>query len=171
MGRFLNLLKLAPLALLAGIGFSSTPAQAAEPFDNDELVASPDMVGLPDKDSHSGVFLDVIAVGSNSVTQPNAFGIVIPAATPTLRVAIFDGNCAGLWDQNRIEYDGGGNIVPDGSVVEYTLTTAAPGMPVTEIATGDSQNAAPRPGLVFGQHPFPARGLVGAFKGSEWIVL
>ena len=39
------------------------------------------------------------------------------------------GNAGGMWDQNKIDNDAGGNPVPDGSVVEYDLLTASPALP------------------------------------------
>ena len=134
--------------LLVAAGSPGGDARAAEPGDNDALVADPAFQGLPDKDSHSGVFLDLIATGSSSIVQPASFGILIPSTTPTLRVAIFDGNAGGLWDQNRLTNDPGGVVVPDGSVVEYTLSTMSPDLPETVVAVGDSENASPRPGAV-----------------------
>ncbi len=134
------------LGLSAAACFLTAPAFAAEPFDNDELVAGSEFLALPDKNTHSGVFLDLIAFGSSSVTGPNVFGIAAPAESTSLRVAIFDGNTGGLWDQNRIENDANGNPIPDGSVVEYDLVTASPTAPETIVAIGDSENATPRPG-------------------------
>jgi hypothetical protein len=134
--------------LLLATGSTTSVASAAEPGDNDALVADPAFQGLPDKDSHSGVFLDLIATGSSSIVQPASFGILIPTTTPTLRVAIFDGNAGGLWDMNRLTNDPGGVVVPDGSIVEYTLTTMSPDFPETVVAQGDSENATPRAGAV-----------------------
>src|SRR5438105_350295 len=98
MGRISRCLTFAPLAILAGTSLlAATAAHAAEPFDNDELVAGAEFQGLPDKDTHSGVFLDLIGAGNASIVQPATYGIAIPAATTSLRAAIFDGNAAGLW--------------------------------------------------------------------------
>ena len=105
MGGFARGSTAATLAALLVLVFAPAPARGAEPFDNDELVAGPEFEGLPDKDSHSGVFLDLVGVGSSSVTHPGTFGILAAAASPTLRVAIFDGNAGGLWDQNLAEND------------------------------------------------------------------
>src|SRR5262249_39586683 len=129
------------LALVVGILAPTSIARAQEPGDNDALVADSAFRGLPDKDSHSGVFLDLIATGSSSIVQPASFGIMIPATTPTLRVAIFDGNAGGLWDMNRLKNDPGGVVVPDGSIVEYTLTTMSPDFPEAVVAVGDSENS------------------------------
>jgi|GEM_PF-2261783 len=136
----------AALAITAAACSLTAPAFAAEPFNNDELVAGSEFLALPDKNTHSGVFLDLIALGSSSVTSPNGYGIAVPADRPSLRVAIFDGNAGGLWDQNRIENDAGGNPIPDGSVVEYDLVTASPTAPETVVAIADSESATPRAG-------------------------
>jgi len=146
MRKITRLLTAVPLALFASIGLRATPAHAAEPIDNDELVADAEFQGLPDKDSHSGVFLDQIAVGSSSVTTPDTFLILASASSPTLRIAIFDGNEGGLWDQNLIENDANGLPVPDGSVAEYDLVTSSPDFPETVVALGDSETNAPRAG-------------------------
>ncbi len=152
MGRYTRLLKAAPLALLGLFGFasSSRPAFAAEPFDNDELVAGPEFRGFPDKDSHSGVFNDIIATGSNSLVQSALYRIVVPASQTSLRVAIFDANSAGLWDQNANIGDGV-NVPPDGSVLGYDLAANGPSAPpypatLTPFALGDSETPTPRPG-------------------------
>ena len=56
---------------------------------------------------------------TGTIIQPNAFGIVLPAGTPGLRVAIFDGNAAGQWDQNQIPNG------PDGlPAISYLKSTA-----------------------------------------------
>jgi hypothetical protein len=146
----MNWISRAALAITAAACSLTAPAFAAEPFDNDELVAGSEFLALPDKDTHSGVFLDQIAVGSSSVTGPNVFGIAAPPDSTSLRVAIFDGNVGGLWDQNKIQNDANGNPVPDGSVVEYDLVTASPLFPETVVAIADSETMAPRPGaLIF----------------------
>ncbi|MCC7138438.1 MAG: hypothetical protein IT460_08450, partial [Planctomycetes bacterium] len=114
--------------------------------DNDELVADPEFTGLPDKDSHSGVFLDIIAAGSSSIVQDSYYRVVTEPATASLKVLVFDGNCGGLWDQNLIQHGAGSAVLPDGSVVEYDLMTDSPDFPRTVVALGESESATPRPG-------------------------
>ena len=57
----------ASLAVAAVLSLRPQTSSSAEPVDNDELVAGPEFQGLPDKSSHSGVFLDVIGTGSFSL--------------------------------------------------------------------------------------------------------
>jgi hypothetical protein len=155
----MNWISRAALALSAAACLLTAPAFAAEPIDNDELVASPDFTGLPDKNSHSGVFLDIIARGSSSIVQEQFYRIIVPGSDPSVRVAIFDGNCAGLWDQNRLENDAAGNPIPDGSVVEYTLLTDGPGgVPARQVvAIADSESATPRAGAVIFSNAIDSR--------------
>lgn len=152
MGRLARLVQTAPLALMGLLAFSEGRAAIAGPTtdDNDELVAGPEFEGFPDKDTHSGVFCDVIATGSSSLVQPAQYRITVPASQPTLRIAIFDGNAAGLWDQNAREGDGT-NVAPDGSVVGYDLAPEGPNTPQypdlpTPFRIADSQTATPRAG-------------------------
>jgi len=134
-------------------------AAPAEPVDNDELIASPDFSGRPDKDSHSGVFLDLLASGSSSIVQDGYYRIVVPAGKDALRVAVFDGNGAGRWDQNRAANDADGAPVPFDAVVEYTLLTDGPGgVPMRQVvALADSETAAPRPGATIFSNATDAR--------------
>ncbi len=133
-------LGLLALAAAFGTGARSAPVDAAEPIDNDELVADPEFMGLPDKDSHSGVFLDQLVFGSNSLIQPGEYDIRVPAATTTLRVAIFDGNNGGLWDQN-----GKTGPIPD-SVTQFDLRAAT--RTGNQVALGESEATVPTPGAV-----------------------
>ena len=129
MARSSRLLLFAALALAAGTGLRIPRIEAAEPLDNDELIAAAEFEGFPDKDSHSGLFCDVIAAGSSSLVQPAQYRIVVSGARPTLRLAIFDGNAAGFWDQNSRNNDSAGVPIPDGSVVEYDLAADGPSAP------------------------------------------
>jgi len=113
--------------------------QAAEPFDNDELVAGAEFQGLPDRDSHSGVFHDLIAGGSSSLSQPARFSITCALDSDRLRLAIFDGNAAGLWDQNLLLNGPDGTPLPDGSVVRYAVTTISPDAAPELVAVGESE--------------------------------
>src|SRR5262245_2032856 len=97
MGRFTRLGRIAAAAVFAAAAFVPSAARASDATDdNDELVAGPEFKGFPDKDTHSGLFLDLIAVGSSSLVQPAYFGVKIPADQTTLRLAVFDGNVGGL---------------------------------------------------------------------------
>ena len=154
MARFTRFAKIAPLALLGLLGFTADRrvAASAATDDNDELVAGSEFQGFPDKDSHSGVFCDVIAPGSNSLVQTAQYRIVVPASQTSLRLAIFDANSAGLWDQNASK--GNGTVVaPDGSVIGYDLASEGPTAPEfpavpAPFQLGDSETVAPRAGAV-----------------------
>ncbi len=163
MGRLTRLFQVAPIALLGLFGFAADRHVAASPAtdDNDELVAGGEFQGFPDKDTHSGVFCDIIAPGSNSLVQTAQYRILIPASTPSLRVAIFDGNSAGLWDQNARQGDGI-NVAPDGSVVGYDLASEGPSAPPfpavpAPFQVADSETAAPRAGAVIFSNSIDSR--------------
>ena len=130
--RFPKLRRMAAVAAPALLAFLPLATQAAEPFDNDELVAGAEFQGLPDRDSHSGVFHDLIADGNSSLSQPAQFGVTCSLNTDRLRLAIFDGNAAGLWDQNLLSNGPDGAPLPDGSVVRYVVATDAPDHPGSE---------------------------------------
>ena len=101
--------------------------------------------GLPDTlavhgTSNSGVFLDIVSdrFNSESIPQPAHYVIVVPADKTNLKVWIFDGNCEGLWDQNRLAYDAGDTLRGDGSAVQYRLTTAGKSGSTQVVALGES---------------------------------
>ncbi len=111
----------------------------------DALVA--DLQGLPDVRSDSGAFLAQVATGNHSITAPSHFRIRLPAAAATLRLAVFDGNNAGLWDQNLVD----GPAVD--AVVRYELRAEpAPGSPppADPIALAESEtlSSAQTPGVL-----------------------
>ncbi len=88
--RFPKFRRMAAVTAPALLAFLPLATQAAEPFDNDELVAGAEFQGLPDRDSHSGVFHDLIADGNSSLSQPARFVITCsprqrPAAARDLR--------------------------------------------------------------------------------------
>jgi hypothetical protein len=89
--------------------FARSPAGAVEAVPAGPAVAGPEFTGLPDKDPSSGVFLDIVAPGSSSFVAPSYFQIVVAPDATSLRVAVFDANVAGLWDQ------GGLQSAPDGT--------------------------------------------------------
>ncbi len=128
MRRMNTCLKALPLALVAlwGIG-GNRGAGAVEAVDATAAVTGGGFSGLPhDPGQDNGVFLDILATGSSSLVQPAYFQITTPADAPSVRVAIFDGNVAGLWDQGDIgnNPDGSPQILRDGgqnAVLEYDL--------------------------------------------------
>ena len=120
----------------AGAGPESPSGAAATPLlaGVDPKVAG--LFGLPDSmaihgQSNSGVFVDLVSDKDKlqSIKQPSHYTIVVPAGKTKLSVWVFDGNCEGLWDQNKAAYGAGDTVVPDGSVVEYRLTTDGTGAP------------------------------------------
>ena len=140
-----------------GAGASSGAAVAAvEVGDNPDL---PGYTGLPDikavtGKSNSGRFLDMISDPgrTQSIRQAAHYVIVVPASATELKVQVFDGNCGGLWDQNQITYGAGDTLQPDGSAVEYRLSTDGPGETVANpqafVKLGESPRAAQTAGAV-----------------------
>src|SRR5439155_24197982 len=96
--------------------------------------------------SNSGAFLDIVAPQNQSVVIDANYVIVVPPGRNDLRVAIFDGNCAGLWDQGN-PHVSGGLPVADGSVAQYELATNSTLHTSAPVALGESENSSPSAGV------------------------
>jgi hypothetical protein len=104
----------AALAAAAALAFAGSRADSVRSFaadppdDNDEVVADTAtefLEGIPDRDSHSGVFLDVIGAGNDSIRStlnPSLFRITFGKDVTVPKVFVWDGNNAGRWDQSAL---------------------------------------------------------------------